>query len=140
MRSARGKTRVSIAAGVVVLGGILLGALLGGAAQPRLKAPQPQWWQTSANDTIAPRAVPQGNAYRDAPLFAPDGFRPDLDYDAEVWSLPLPTGDLAASDAPLDPYDGAAAPAAAMAKRSVAPTEAVPLDSPKPDLIADGLY
>ena len=89
----------------VVAGGLILGALLGAAADPDMKgAPEPWWQQTGREEAIA-EAEPV--LFEDPRNFhARGGFRPDLDYDAEVWALPIPDYETAAlADESYDPYD-----------------------------------
>lgn len=91
------------AAGVVA-GGLVLGTLLGAAADPDMKdAPEP-WWQQTGRDDVIAEAEPV--LFEDPRNFqAPGGFRPDLDYDAEVWALPIPDYEMAAlADDPYDPF------------------------------------
>ncbi len=88
----------------VVAGGLILGALLGAAADPDMKdAPEPWWQQTGREEAIA-EAEPV--LFEDPRNFhARGGFRPDLDYDAEVWALPIPDYEMAAlADESYDPF------------------------------------
>lgn len=140
------------AAGVVV-GGIILGALLGSAADPDMKdAPEP-WWQQSSRDGAVADVDPVLFEDRRT-MDAPGGFRPDLDYDAEVWSVMSPDYELAAmaeepfADEPLEGgYDANAESAADDAERAVEDAEAArEIDSPpattvrKSELSVAGLY
>lgn len=156
MRSARlniGKW----AAGILV-GGIVLGALLGSAADPDMKdAPEP-WWQQSGRDDAVAEADPVLFEDRRT-VDAPGGFRPDLDYDAEVWSVMPSDYELAAmaedpfADEPFaeEPSDGGdeanAESAADDAERAVEDAEAArEIDAPpattvrKSELAVAGLY
>jgi len=151
MRSARLKIG-KWAAGVVV-GGIILGALLGSAADPDMKdAPEP-WWQQSDRDGAVADVDPVLFEDRRT-VAAPGGFRPDLDYDAEVWSLPSPDYELAAmaedpfaDELPEEGYDANAESAADDAERAVEDAEAArEIDTPpattvrKSELAVAGLY
>lgn len=136
----------------VVVGGIVLGALLGAAADPRIKDPPKQWWQLTGRDTIA--SVGEQPGFEAGPVGPgpSDGFRPDFDYDAEAWALPIPAADMAAYYSPRRPFAEAAEPeptveATAHEAESVA-AEAVDVATAElqatevvePELIADGLY
>ena len=83
----------------VVPGGIVLGALLGAAADPDMKDPPDPWWRLTGNDQIAISNEQFVEAWP-ADLGIPTGYRPDLDYEAEVWALPVPAYDLAVLDEP----------------------------------------
>ena len=140
------------AAGVVV-GGVVLGAVLGSAADPDMKdAPEP-WWQQSGRDGVVTEADPV--LFEDRRTAgAPGGFRPDLDYDAEVWSLPLPDYEMAAmaddafaDELPEEGYDANAESVADDAERAVEDAEAArEIDTPpattvrKSELAVAGLY
>ena len=83
----------------IVPGGLLIGALIGDAVDPRIKDPAPQWWQLTGADTTISRS---NQVYAEVGPYELDmhgGYRPDLDYDAEVWSLPLPELDFADHEA-----------------------------------------
>lgn len=89
---------------VIVPAGIALGALLGG--RPEMKEPPTPWWQLTGREQVVshePAYVETGPAE----LNVFDGYRPDLDYAAEVWALPIPDYDLAAllEDPPRAPAD-----------------------------------
>jgi hypothetical protein len=86
----------------IVTGGVLFGALLGTAARPDMKEPPVPSWQLTGRAEIA--ASDRQPFFEAAPedLNPYGGYRPDLDYTAEVWALPLPDYDLAAlRDEPL---------------------------------------
>jgi hypothetical protein len=79
----------------VLAGGIALGAIMGAAADPTIKDPPPQWWQLAGTDTSI---SPSNQVFAEVGPYDLDvhsGYRPDLDYDAEVWALPLPDLDFA---------------------------------------------
>ena len=137
----------------IVPAGIALGALLGAAANPEMKDAPPQWWQTTgtqpvfASEHYFVEAGPE-----DLDVFG--GYRPDLDYDAEVWALPIPAYELAAlADEPpadelptvtygvteqaADEAEAAAAEAAAAAQPAPAPE---PAEARKSELVLAGLY
>ena len=83
--------------------GITLGALLGAAANPDMKDPPEPWWRLTGHDAIV---APGGVQFVEAgpeDLYIPGGYRPDLDYDAEVWALPIPASDLAFYEEPYPP-------------------------------------
>lgn len=89
----------------VLAGGVALGALLGAAAEPDMKDPPEPWWQLTGREDVAevgyvpPQPAPQG--FRTS-----GGYRPDLDYDAEVWALPIPDYDATAwVGDPLEPFE-----------------------------------
>jgi hypothetical protein len=79
----------------IVPAGTMLGALLGNAANPEMKDPPAPWWQLTGRDEIVADDAQFAEAWpEDLDVFG--GYRPDLDYDAEVWALPIPEHDLAA--------------------------------------------
>jgi hypothetical protein len=89
----------------IVPAGIALGALLGTAAAPEPTEPSAQWWQLTGREDIA--IVADGRQFVEAgpeDLAVHGGLRPDLDYDAEVWTLPVSDYDFAyLQGEPLDP-------------------------------------
>ena len=80
MFSAAGKWITGVAAG-----GIALGTLLAHAAAPNMKeAPEPAWRLSGAapveyQPEVFAEAMPQD-------LYVPSSYRPDFDYDIEVWA------------------------------------------------------
>ena len=147
----------------VVTGGVLLGAVLGKASEPDMKDPPAPWWQLTGRD----EAVASGDGYQFVEAgpqdLNPGGYRPDLDYEALAWNLPLPDYELAyLVDEPLEaPADGlpvvtygitaaedAADEAEAAAGEALAaePSEAEPAPGPasgevrKSELALAGLY
>lgn len=100
---ARRSNRLSWGIGAlgVLTGGLLLGALLGAAADPEMKDPPAPWWQATGREENVASAEP---VLFDPPegLNAFGGYRPDLDYEAEVWSSPIPESEWAAFD--YEPY------------------------------------
>lgn len=137
----------------VVFGGIVLGAMLGAAADPRIKDPPKQWWQLTGRDSIAVagEALWFESPPEDMSPFS--GFRPDLDYDAEVWALPIPAVDMASYYPPHDPFEEAGsqsdpaeevaadeAEAAAEDAAAVADAAIPPAEVRKPELADDGIY
>lgn len=137
----------------IVVGGITLGALLGAAADPRVKDPPKQWWQLTGRDTIA--AVGDQLWFESGPDdLSPFGaFRPDLDYDAEIWALPIPAAEMATYSPPYDPFEeaggepeptvAAAADEAEMASEEAveaAAADVAAAEVRKPELAADGIY
>ena len=78
----------------IVLGGIVLGALLGSAANPEMKDAPAPWWRLTGTEQI----FASNHYFVEAgpeDLNVSGGYRPDLDYDAEVWALPIAAYDLA---------------------------------------------
>ena len=143
----------------IVTGGLTMGALLGDAVDPRMKDPVPQWWQLTGRDEIVPSS--QYAFFEASPedLSPYDGFRPDLDYDAEVWALPIPAYELAILEEPAMPsfedelprvtYGAEAAQAAdeaeaaaddALAAETQSAAELEPAEVSKPELTVAGLY
>lgn len=130
----------------IVAGGVCMGLLLGNAVDPSVKSPPEEWWQLGRAQLEQPQVY--GSPDLGPQLaYAPHGFRPDLDYDAEVWSLPLSELDttVLAWDEPLvssAPAEQAASEAAA----AVAEALAAAADEPRPDeprksaLALAGLY
>ena len=85
----------------IVAGGLTLGALLGDAADPRMKDPVPQWWQLTGQHAIVPSS---DHAFFEAgpeDLNPYNSYRPDLDYDAEVGELPIPAYEMAVLEEPM---------------------------------------
>jgi len=143
--------------GCVLAGGLALGAVIGSAANPTIKAPAPQWWELTGNDTSI---APSNQVYAEVGPYDLDvhsGYRPDLDYSAEVWSLPVPEFDDAtwtyepASDQPQVTYGvteqtaaedaGAKAEAAAQDVESAqAEAETAPADTRQAELALNGIY
>jgi hypothetical protein len=76
----------------IVTGGLLLGTLLGKAADPDMKEAPAPWWQLTGRGDVAASDDYQLVDLR--PPSLPGGYRPDLDYNAEAWSLPIPEYDL----------------------------------------------
>ena len=92
----------------IASGGLLLGLLLGSAAVPEMKQPPAPWWQQ--DDDGSPYRPARD---RSASIFAQTetgtassigGYRPDLDYTAEVWSPRLPDSELAPLSDEYDAY------------------------------------
>jgi hypothetical protein len=78
----------------IVPAGIVLGALLGSAVNPDMKdAPEP-WWRLTGSDAFTASAEPDPEIWPQD-FAAAGGYRPDLDYDAEVWALPISAYELA---------------------------------------------
>jgi len=139
----------------IVCGGLVLGALLGDAANPTPEQPAPQWWQLTSRERVEEPEVYGFTEVGSYPTM-PDGYRPDLDYDAEVWNLPLPDYDFAAfedyGDEPFpafaaaepapEPVEQAASEAEAAAGEALAAAsvEPTPGDSRKSELALAGLY
>lgn len=139
----------------IVTGGIALGTVLGAAADPEMKqAPAPWWQMTGRGGEIAVsdyQFVEAGP--EDLNVFG--GYRPNLDYDAVVWALPIPDYELAAlaEDSPVLPAEQlptvtygvteaelAAERAETAAEEAVA-AEAEPApEAPKSELALAGLY
>jgi hypothetical protein len=80
----------------IVPAGVMLGALLGAAANPDMKDPPTPWWQLTGRDDFVASDDRQFVEAGPEDLNVFGGYRPDLDYDAEIWSLPIPEYDLAA--------------------------------------------
>jgi len=80
----------------IVTGGLLLGTLLGRAADPDMKEPPAPWWQLTGSEDLTIQNQ-GGLVFVEAGPedTNPGGFRPDLDYDALAWNLPLPDYDFA---------------------------------------------
>jgi len=142
--------------------GIAIGALFSDRPEP--KEPPAQWWQLTGRDDVA--IVPGDRVFVEAgpvDLSVPAGYRPDLDYDAEVWALPIPDYEFAAApaDAPVDDWPAvtygievaenaadhadAAAHEALDAAAAAEPAServpgAVPPEARKPELAMAGLY
>jgi hypothetical protein len=79
----------------IVPGGIMLGALLGAAANPDMKDPPTPWWRTTGMQLNIAYSGQQMYEAGPEDLNVFGGYRPDLDYDAVVWELPVATADLA---------------------------------------------
>ena len=143
----------------IVPGGIMLGALLGAAADPQMKDAPPPWWRLSG---AAPIMVSNQSFVEAGPedLNVFGGYRPDLDYDAEVWALPYSAYELAplaeepvatgSDDLPTVTYgiaaEAVADQAEAAADDAIAEAQSEPVPAPeatderKPELVQAGLY
>lgn len=78
----------------IVPAGIVLGALLGSAVNPDMKDPPEPWWRLAGSDAFTASAEPEPE-YWPQNFATAGGYRPDLDYDAEIWALPIPAYELA---------------------------------------------
>jgi len=133
----------------VLAGGLALGAVIGAAADPKIKDPPKQWWQLTGNDTSI---APGNQVFADVGPYDLDvhgGYRPDLDYDAEVWTLP----DVEyAYYEPVEPAP-VAAPAVAEAETAAdeaveaasevseaAQAEAAPVEARQAEIALNGIY
>jgi hypothetical protein len=76
----------------IVPSGITLGALLGSAVNPDMKDPPDPWWRLTGTEPFA-QADPAPE-YWPQDFAAGRSYRPDLDYDAEIWALPIPAYEL----------------------------------------------
>ena len=138
----------------IVPAGIALGALLGSAVDPDMKDPPEPWWRLTGSEAFTASADP-GPEYWPQDFAAGPSYRPDLDYDAEVWALPIPAYDLAIlSDDPsleLPPVEqevivaeNAAEEAEAAADDALAVQAPEPAAAPgevrKAELVQAGLY
>jgi hypothetical protein len=78
----------------ILTGGIALGTFLGAAANPVMKQAPAPWWQMSGADEIVVSNMQFVEAGpEDLDVFG--GYRPNLDYGAVVWALPIPDYELA---------------------------------------------
>lgn len=82
----------------IVTGGIALGAVLGAAAKPDMKDPPEPWWRLTGAETVIASSDQQFAEAWPQDLNPFTGYRPDLDYEAEAWALPISEHDLAALD------------------------------------------
>jgi hypothetical protein len=79
----------------IVTGGIVLGTFLGAAANPEMKQAPAPWWQITGRDEIVVSNMQFVEPFpEDLDVFG--GYRPNFDYDAVVWALPIPDYELAA--------------------------------------------
>ncbi len=78
---------------VIVAGGLVLGMWLGTATSPVMKdiAGETSSWRPGNGSKRA--AQPPAFA-EPAPPYLAGGYRPNLDYDAEVWGLPISADEL----------------------------------------------
>src|SRR5688572_14432086 len=93
----------------IVPAGIALGALLGAAVDPDMKDAPVPWWRLTGAEPVV-QADP-GPEYWPQEFAAGRSYRPDLDYDAEVWALPIPADEVwafAHEPIPLPPERSAA--------------------------------
>ena len=117
----------------IVPGGIMLGAVLGGAANPDMKDAPAPWWRLTGAEPFAscepaPEEWPED-------LAAARSYRPDLDYDAEVWALPIPADEAwAVAEEPVAPDSGVAEDAAAKAQAAAGDALAVPEPPAAPEV------
>jgi hypothetical protein len=138
----------------IIPGGLLIGALIGDAVDPRIKDPPQQWWQMVGADTST---NPNNQVFAEVGPYDLDvhsGYRPDLDYEAEVWSLPLPeyvyyvpTGyaaepAVAEAGPPAAEAETAADEAAMVAEEAVEVADAQPaiVDMRQAELAENGIY
>jgi hypothetical protein len=78
----------------IVTGGIALGTFLGAAANPEMKQAPAPWWQTAGRDEVVVSNMQFVQPFpEDLDVFG--SYRPNLDYDAVAWSLPIPDYELA---------------------------------------------
>ena len=146
----------SVAVVGIVAGGIALGAVLGKAANPHMKDAPEQWWQLTGSGDVADSGDQYTGGWPEQ-VSMPDSYRPDLDYDAEVWSLPIPAYEIAAIGydqlPPPLPYapppvaygNSITEQAADQAEKAAEDAEApeappTPEDARKSDLARAGLY
>ena len=120
----------------VVPAGIALGALLGAAVNPDMKDPPAPWWRLTGAEPVAESAEIALDE-RPQDFAAARSYRPDFDYDIEIWSLPIPADEVwALTDEPLTPppdvfaAEEAADEAEAVAGEALA--AAVPEADPEP--------
>jgi hypothetical protein len=140
----------------IVTGGIVLGTFLGAAANPEMKQAPAPWWQlTGREDEIVVSNMQFVEPFpEDLDVFG--GYRPNLDYDAVAWALPIPEYELAAyaeelsapaaEELPRVTYgiteaELAAEQAEAAAEEAEAAEVAEPApEAPKSELALAGLY
>jgi len=86
----------------IVAGGIALGTVLGNAANPVMQDVPTPGWRLTGSEQAAFGDVQYVEPF---PAIGPaDGYRPDLDYAAEVWTLPMSAWELRAlAEEPLPP-------------------------------------
>lgn len=141
----------------IVPSGVLLGALLGTAADPDMKAAPAPWWRLTGASEVAVSGEQFAEAWPED-LSVPTGYRPDLDYDAEVRALPIPAHELAPlNEPPAMPEDalptvtyGVTAAEDVADQAEAAAEDALAADAPAPEpapdeprkseLAAAGLY
>jgi hypothetical protein len=142
------RTAAKLALGIVPAG-IVLGALLGAAVDPDMKDAPAPWWRLTGSEIFA--SAEPGPESWSQDLAAARSYRPDLDYDAEVWALPIPAYEfMALADEPADAPPAieqeaiAAADAAdeaeAAAEDALAAETSAPGDVRKSELASAGLY
>jgi hypothetical protein len=145
----------------IIPGGILLGALLGAAANPKMKDAPAPWWRTTGMQLNIAYSGQQLYEAGPEDLNVFGGYRPDLDYDAVVWELPVAAADMApleeqpvawADELPAVTYgvttgdvadraEAAADDALAAATEQPEPAPAAAPDAaPKSELVLAGLY
>lgn len=90
--------------------GIALGALLGAAVNPDMKDAPAPWWRLTGSEAFAASAEPDSDEWPQD-FAAARSYRPDFDYNVEVWSLPIPADEVwALADEPIPlPADSTAA-------------------------------
>jgi hypothetical protein len=77
----------------IVPAGILLGALLGAAANPHMKDPPAPWWRLTGAETFTASSEPALDEWPQD-FAAARSYRPDFDYDIEVWDLAIPADEV----------------------------------------------
>lgn len=116
----------------IVPAGILLGALLGAAADPEMKDAPAPWWRLTGTDAFTASPEPPLDAWPQD-FAAARSYRPDFDYDIEVWDLPIPADEVwAYSEEPVayQPYAAAAEDVAEEAEAAAG--EALAAAAPEP--------
>jgi hypothetical protein len=83
--------------------GIALGALLGAAANPDMKDAPAPWWRLTGAETFTASDEPSLDAWPQD-FAAARSYRPDFDYDIEVWELPIPADEVWAFADEPHPY------------------------------------
>jgi len=77
----------------IVPAGVLLGALLGAAADPDMKDAPAPWWRLTGAESFTAAPEPSLDVWPQD-FAAARSYRPDFDYDVEVWELPIPADEV----------------------------------------------
>ena len=124
-------TAAKWALGIVPLG-IALGALLGAAVDPDMKNAPAPWWRLTGSDAFTASAEPDSDHWPQD-FAAARSYRPDLDYDIEVWSLPIPAYEVwALADEPIALPPDSTAAADVGEEAEAAASDALAAAAPKP--------
>lgn len=116
----------------IVPAGIALGAVLGAAVNPVMKDAPAPWWRLTGTDAFTASAEPALDEWPQD-FAAARSYRPDLDYDIEIWSLPIPADQVwAMAGEPIAPPPDSTSTEAAATEAEAAAGDALAAAAPEP--------